>query len=509
MLTSGRGFSVTQRHRWPFHPDVTLSSRLCDPGSMSSPEPKARRPHVVVVGAGISGLATAHALGTVSAAPRVSVLESSRVIGGKLRSADVAGVAVDVGAEALLNRRPEAVDLARAVGLADAVEHPATSTAWLWSRGRMRPLPPTVMGIPADIRGLHASRAISVPALARAALEPALPGRRVEGDVAIGTLVAARFGGEVRDRLVEPVLGGVYAGRADELSMRACVPQLSAALDEGRSLLLTAAKLRGASRTDIPVFAGVAGGVGQLPSAVAVASGADVRTQSSVRSLERLPEGRWRLVIGPVPDPQALEADAVVLAVPASAAARLLKTACAAAAADLARIEHASVAIVTLAYDAAALPAGLRGSGFLVPPSEHRLVKACTYSTNKWAWLRRTAGGNVIVRCSVGRNRDVADLQRADAELVALAAADLADATGVAGRPLDAVVTRWGGALPQYAVGHVERVARIRAAVAELPGLAVCGAAYDGVGVAACIASAQRAAAAVLRSLADRETMQP
>jgi oxygen-dependent protoporphyrinogen oxidase len=144
-----------------------------------------------------------------------------------------------------------------------------------------------------------------------------------------------------------------------------------------------------------------------------------------------------------------------------------------------------------------------------VPPVDRRLVKASTYSTNKWGWLRRAAGDTVVVRCSVGRHGEVSDLQHDDTDLAALVAADFADATGVRGTPLDVRVTRWGGSLPQYAVGHLDRVARIRAAVAEQPGLVVCGAAYDGVGVAACIASAQRAAGDVLRALTARETMAP
>ena len=431
------------------------------------------------------------------------------MIGGKLRSGDVGGVTLDVGAEALLNRRPEAVNLAVAVGLAAAVEHPATSTAGLWTRGRLRSLPPTVMGVPADLTALRASRVLSTTGLLRAVVEPALRTRPVSEDVAVGKLVAARCGSEVSDRLVEPLLGGVYAGRADELSLRAVLPQLGPALDAGRSLLATATAVRRKQRADRPVFAGLVGGVAQLAPAVAAASGAEVHTGVTLRSIERLPAGRWRLVTGPVPAPRIVDADAVVLALPATAASRVLLAACPHGATDLAAIEYASVAVVTLAYDATALPVALRGSGFLVPPVDGRLVKACTYSTNKWAWLRRTAGDMVIVRCSVGRHRDVADLQREDSDLIALAAADFADATGVRGRPLDAAVTRWGGSLPQYAVGHLERVDRIRAAVAALPGVAVCGAAYDGVGIAACIASAQRAAASVLRSLAARERMQP
>jgi oxygen-dependent protoporphyrinogen oxidase len=472
-----------------------------------SQPPEAR--HVVVVGGGVAGLAAAYALRRAEPSVRVSVLEAGPVLGGKLRTGEVAGITADLGAEALLNRRPEAVDLARAVGLADDVEHPATSQAWLWSRGRMRVLPPVVMGVPAELGALARSRALSAPGLVRATMERLLPARPTTSDVPVGRLVSARFGAETRDRLVEPLLGGVYAGHADELSLRATVPQLAPAVDGGRSLLAAAGELRRSRRSDAPVFAGLAGGVGRLVPAVAAAAGAQTHTGVTVRSIARSAERKWRLVTGPVPAPRAVEADAVVLAVPAGAAGRLLSEVAPYAAAELAGIAYASVAIVTLAYAASAFPEPLAGSGFLVPPVDRRLVKASTYSTNKWGWLRRASGETVIVRCSVGRHREVSDLQRDDADLGSLVAADFADATGVRGAPVDLRVTRWGGSLPQYGVGHLDRVARIRAAVAVQPGLAVCGAAYDGVGVAACIASAQRAVDEVMRALSARETMQP
>jgi protoporphyrinogen/coproporphyrinogen III oxidase len=221
-----------------------------------------------------------------------------------------------------------------------------------------------------------------------------------------------------------------------------------------------------------------------------------------------------------------IDADAVILAVPARPAGRLLAGApgAAYAAAELVAIPYASMAIVTLGYPRSAFP-GREGSGetdrglaaqgrsgYLVPAVDGRAVKAVTFSTVKWPHLARAAeraadapgGGREpleIVRCSVGRIGEEALLQRDDAELVALASADLAEATGVRGRPAASRVTRWGGALPQYTVGHLDRVARIRAAVAAEPGLAICGAAYDGVGIPACVATARAATDQVLAHL--------
>jgi oxygen-dependent protoporphyrinogen oxidase len=164
------------------------------------------------------------------------------------------------------------------------------------------------------------------------------------------------------------------------------------------------------------------------------------------------------------------------------------------AAAEVAAIESASMAVVTLAFPAQDV-GGLGGSGFLVPPVDGRTIKASTFSFNKWEWVREAGGGLLLLRTSIGRHREESVLQVADEDLVAASLADLRDATGLAARPVDTHVQRWGGGLPQYAVGHLDRVARIRAAVAEVPGLAVCGAAYDGVGIPAVIASARRAVA--------------
>ncbi|HEU5421045.1 MAG TPA: FAD-dependent oxidoreductase, partial [Streptosporangiaceae bacterium] len=256
-----------------------------------------------------------------------------------------------------------------------------------------------------------------------------------------------------------------------------------------------------------PVFTTLAGGLGSLPPRLAAASGAEIRTRATVRELARTPGG-WRLTIGSAHAPQWLDADAVILALPARPASRLLSgvPGVAGAAAALAEIRYASMAIVTLAYPGAAFTTPPAGSGFLVPAVDGHAVKAVTFATAKWPHLRAgTAGdgaaGLHIVRCSVGRLGEEAVLQRDDAELADLAAADLAAAAGVRGRPAEARVTRWGGGLPQYSVGHLDRVARIRAGVAALPGLAVCGAAYDGVGIPACISSARLAVSQVLGHL--------
>jgi oxygen-dependent protoporphyrinogen oxidase len=275
-----------------------------------------------------------------------------------------------------------------------------------------------------------------------------------------------------------------------------------ALLDRDRSLTKAAARAMKGPISDTPIFAGITGGVGRLPAAVVSSSGIEVETDATVRDLARRSEGGWTLVVGSTREPRLVQADAVVLAVPGPPAARLLSDVAPAAALELARIEYASVAVVTLAFRLRDFPE-VAGSGFLVPPVDKRAVKAATFSFAKWGWVRDAGGGELLLmRCSLGRHREEHQLQRPDEELVELALHDLADAIGLSVRPVDAHVQRWGGGLPQYAVGHLLRVAAIRADVARQPGLAVCGAAYDGVGIPACIASGRRAADEVMAALA-------
>ncbi|RYC10508.1 protoporphyrinogen oxidase [Nocardioides zhouii] len=448
----------------------------------------------MVVGGGIAGLVAAR--GLAATGRDVLLLEASPLLGGKLRTAEVAGLPVDVGAEAMLARRPEGLDLAAELGA--EVLHPTPATSGVWSRGALRALPRSLMGVPLDLDQLAASGVLSPDGLARATAETAT---EVTDDVSVGELVAARLGDEVVERLVEPLLGGVYAGHARRISAAAAVPQLLAMARRG-SLLEQAATV---PVSTAPVFATLAGGMGTLPGLVRDAGGFDVRTSATVRALRHLgsagsPSG-WAVTVGPTTHPETIEATEVVLATPSAPTARLLAEVSPEAAADLAVIESASVAVVSLAFRAQDVPDALfERSGFLVPPVEQRAIKAATFSFAKWAWVRDLDPDVVVLRTSLGRHREEATLQAADEGLVRVSLADLTAMSGLTARPVDTHVQRWGGALPQYAVGHLDRVARVRASIARLPGLALCGAAYDGVGVPAVIGSARRAVASLTQA---------
>lgn len=452
-----------------------------------------RTEHAVVIGGGIAGLAAAHRL--VTSGARVTLLEATDRLGGKLHAGEIAGAPVDLGAESMLARRPEAVDLARAVGIGDALQPPATASAALWNRGRLTPMPKGhVMGVPGDPAVL--GDVLSAEGLRRIADEPGLAPTDIGDDVALGEYVAARMGREVVDRLVEPLLGGVYAGDVYRTSMRSAVPALyDAVRAHGTLTEAVGAIQRRATPGEGPVFTGIAGGVGTLPEAVARAvraGGGEIRTRTPVLDLTRTATG-WEVRT----EARTITADAVVIATPARPAAALLAAESPAAAAELSAVEYASMTLVTMAFrraDLVGTPLLDGGSGFLVPPVDGRTIKASTFSTRKWGWVDESAPDLFVLRTSMGRYGEDEHLHRDEADLVALSLTDLGAATGLAAKPVATEVTRWLGGLPQYPVGHRVRVARIREAIAKLPGLRVCGAAYDGVGIPACIASATRAA---------------
>lgn len=452
---------------------------------------------IVIVGAGISGLTAA--LDASVSRHDVVVLEGSPQVGGKLRLATIAGQQVDVGAESMLARRPEGLDL-----LADldaGPVHPAAVPAAIWTRDRLQPMPQgTMLGVPSDPSSLQ-------PLLTETELQRVRDEQvvSVADDVSVGELVESAMGPAVVDRLVEPLLGGVYAGHARRLSAAVTAPALLAAARQGRLLSDAARDAASKASPGTPVFAGLRGGVGSLPKHLVrllLDRGVTVRTGATVRALSRTRNG-WRVTVGETRSPESLDADALVIATPARATARLVAPCAPDAAAALAEIDYASMAIVTYAFNSIESGVFAGSSGFLAPPVDGHGIKASTFSTSKWPWLAEAAPALTFARVSIGRQGEEAALQRSDAELAALGMRDLRAALGPSvPRPVAAHVQRWGGALPQYAVGHLDRIAHVRRALEQLPGLELAGAAYAGVGIPACIGTGRMAASRVLTLLA-------
>jgi oxygen-dependent protoporphyrinogen oxidase len=472
---------------------------------------------VVVVGGGITGLAAAWAIVQSAPTAHVTVLERASQLGGHLRVGDLGGIPVDLGPESMVASRPEAVLLARQVGIETELVAPANTRMGVWVRGAVRVLPRgQYLGIPTDLQALAASEILSLPGMLRIPLDRVRAATPPIPDASVGEFIAGRLGREVVDSVVDPLLGVVYAGRADDLSLAATMPALFRAMKRERSLLRATAEItaggaaNAGARRGAP-FRGIVGGVGRLPGVVAAAlvtSGVQLHTDTTVRALERRPDG-WRLTVGPASAPTFVNADAVIVAVPPGPASRLLGGVCPDAAEALGRIEHASVAVVDLAFPAAGLPALPDLSAVLVPSTAGRAVKSVTFSDVKWHWIaaRARAAGVRVLRVNLGRAGETAILARSDPQLLELVSADLEHILGIRTPPVATLVARWGGALPQYRVGHRDLVGRIREAIDVVPGLDVAGAAFDGVGIAACIGSANEAVRRVLSDLERIRTL--
>ncbi|WP_459547086.1 protoporphyrinogen oxidase [Nocardia sp. X0981] len=438
---------------------------------------------IAVVGGGISGLVAAYRLRrSLGDSAAITVVEGRDRVGGVLRTGEIAGDPVDLGAEAFVGRRPEVPALLRELGIADQLVHPAGLRPLIWADGRTHPLPErTLMGIPSDpdtVAGLVDERTLT-----RIATEHTRPlSWRPGTDTDVFTLVADRFGAQTVARSVDPLLGGVYAGSARSIGVRAALPTLAAALDQGAPSLTAAVSAALPPPSDAPVFGALRDGYGALLRALADGTAATTVRNTAVTGLYRKPGG-WR--VDPIGD-----FDAVILATPAPVTARLLTGIAPAAAHAAAAIELSSSALVALELPGdTALPPN---SGILVATGEALRAKAFTLSSRKWPHLalRETA----LVRASFGRFGDDSALSLSDAELIRAATADLATVTGVPIEPRSAVVQRWPGGLAQYAPGHTERVAELESALAGFADLAVAGAYLHGVGVPACVAAATAAA---------------
>lgn len=479
---------------------------------------------VAVVGGGITGLAAAHRLlspeppgvgpGSTGTTPRVIVLEADDGLGGKIRTDTIGGRPVEAGPDAFLagsgeGGRGQALALCDDLGLSGQLISPATGRAAILLRNRLHPIPPgQVLGVPTSMAALWSLRRVGLIGplgVARGSLDLVLPGRPAGGDAqTAGELVGHRLGTEVLSHVVNPLVGGIHAGNAGHLSAEAVTPQLVAAARSHRSLMRgLAAPSPGRPRQG---FYTLAGGLSVLVDRLAEAirnQGGELRTGAPVLALSRQ-DDRWRLELG---GGRQIIADAVVLATPAFAAAGLLEPHDRSMADLLRTIDYASVSLVTSTYPEESVAHPLDMAGFLVSPARSRLrprakvplLTACTFTTSKWPHTRRP--GQVVLRASTGRSGDDRAFEMTDDELVAAVQAELAPVLGLSGPPTETVVHRWPRSFPQYRAGHLQTLARLEEAAGRLPRLVLAGAAYRGLGIPACVAQGQHAAAAVTARL--------
>ena len=447
-------------------------------------------PRVGVVGAGIAGLAAAYELTKQGATP--VLFDGDTTLGGKVRSTDFDDVRIDLGPDAFLARRPEAVQLCEELGLRPLLEPPAATHAYVYARGKLRSLPTgLVLGVPTDPRALARSGILSGWAVVRAALEPYLPGEALGDDEALGSVIRRRFGNEVTERLVDPLLGGINAGDVDELSIDLVAPQIAAAARRDRSLTKALKGAPAPPTSNDPVFFTIPGGMATLVDALVdaiTAAGGEIRRDDPVSAISTTQVTSRS---------GAHDVQGVVLATPSHVSAPLLAPLAPGAASTLRSIPYASVCMVLLSYDERDVGRPLDASGYLVPRREGLLITAASWASSKWSHLARP--GRVLVRASAGRSGDDRAMAMGDDELVRRVDADLRTTMQVRSEPMEARVVRWNDAFPQYPPGHGRRIDDALAALP--PGIGLAGAALRGVGLPACIGTGRDAARAVLGSI--------
>ncbi len=467
---------------------------------------------LAVVGGGISGIAAALELLEKGISPdELMLVEAQDSMGGKIRSIEMAGKRVEAGPDAFLTRTTAPADLATRVGLGDELVRPRSFSAAIWARGKQYPSPEGIMlGVPVSVgQFVRTSAVLSPLGRLRALLDVVLPKTPLAGDATISHLVRSRFGREVDEVLVDPMVGGINAGSTTVLGLRAVAPQLleayknSGARSLARSLVAVVPPRPQPGARTIP-FASFATGLDTLVRAseeylaargVRVLKGARAETISNGRgglTLQLAGSGRKR--------GERIALAGVILAIPAPSAAALLSEAARSASAKLERIDYADVAMTVMRYPKSAFAEPLRGSGLLVPRRFGHLVTAVTFASRKWEHL--DLPDSELLRVSAGRFGDRRFAHMDDTTLQREIAAELTELMDLRQGPAEATTWRWQGALPQYRPFHMELVASIRGDLAETGAVELCGAAYDGVGVPACIASGTEAA----KRLASRLT---
>jgi oxygen-dependent protoporphyrinogen oxidase len=455
------------------------------------------RASAVVIGGGISGLATAARLAERLDPSGVVLLEGEARLGGKIRTEQVDGFVFEGGPDCFLAAKPAGMELCRQLGIADRLvgTNPALRRSYVKRDGRLHPLPDGITGlVPSRLMPLLTTGILSLRGRMRAGFELLVPPARSAAEESVAGFSRRRFGGEAYDWLIEPLLSGIFAGNGEDLSLEATFPQLRQTELRDGSLLkpLLAARVRPRSPSTMPAgFVTLPGGLGELVDALAARlSGSPVLTGAEVRSLRTAVVGRGYRV--ELQDGRTIEADAVVLATPAHASAAIVETLDRELAGALREIPFVSTATVSLAFERAAVPASLNGYGYVSPRVEGGPLVACTWTSNKFPG--RVPADAVLIRFFVGRAGLDRVVYAEDAVLLDLVREELHRVNGITAAPLISSIVRWPKGMPQYTLGHRERLARIGTLAGAHPGLQLVGASYRGVGIPDCIASGWAAA---------------
>jgi protoporphyrinogen/coproporphyrinogen III oxidase len=454
---------------------------------------------VVVVGGGIAGLAAARRLEAVVPEAAVVLVEQEQRLGGKIlteRTPD--GFVVEGGPDSFLSRKERGVGLCEELGIELVGRRPEHARSFVRRGSELHPLPEGLTGlIPTNLDALSESALLSPGGRARLATEVDVPPDAERGDESIASFVTRRFGREAYENLVEPLMTGIYGGDGEQLSLKATFPQLRA-LELEHGSVTRGLRAQPQMPARYPPFVAPVAGMETIVERLVESLGGRVSFELGNGAANLRPGSKgfvldlWSHV--------ALDADGVVLAVPAFRAAQLLDG----IDADFLAEEHydmqsSSSALVTLGFDESDVPRPLDGYGYLVPRTEASDVLACTWTSSKWE--RRAPAGKVLLRVFAGRFGGRNVVEDSDRSLLELARNEVR-VLGIKARPTLTRIHRWLGGMPQYDLGHLERLELIETRLAEHPGLALAGAAYRGVGIPDCIQSGELAAESVARALA-------
>lgn len=462
---------------------------------------RAAPPRIAIAGGGIAGLAAAFRLTRIAPDAAITLIEREHALGGKIRTERIGSFVIETGPDSFLAVKPRGIELCQELGIEERLHgvRQETRRTFVMRDGRLYDLPEGLTGlVPTKLGPMVKTRLISPVGKARMALDYVLPPRRGVGDETLAAFVERRLGREVYERLVEPLMAGIYAGDGRQLSLAATFPQLRAGEIEHGGLIKGVLAARRAAPSPSgeqrpSPFLAPSGGLAELVEAIETRlrqAGVQILTGTELTCLDRAgPQGPFTLRLG---DGTSLAADAVILAAPAGPTATLIENLAPEAATLLRSIPHVSSATVALAYPEHALPRPLAGHGYVIPRIEARPALACTWVSAKWAG--RAPAGHALLRVFAGRAGRDHVVFGSDADLVRIARDELRLTLGITAEPDLVRVARWPDGMPQYTLGHLNRVAAIERAVAAVPGLYLAGHAYRGVGIPDCIASGETAA---------------
>lgn len=466
------------------------------------------RPTVAVIGGGISGLSAAHTLAKYASHLDVILLEASSRLGGVLETTHRDGFLIEGAAENFLTNPPPAVDLCHDIGQSNCLSSPNSENrrSLVMYRGRLQPIPPGFVAMaPSRIWPLLKSRVLSWRGKLRVGCEYFIPRRASDDDESVASFVCRRFGSELYQRLVQPLVGSIYGVPPERLSLESTMPRFRQMERECGSLIRAAHRQRrkkpkeNSAGARYSQFAAPRHGMSSLIEAIAQRlPDGTVELASPVNSLLRLERDRWLLLIGG-DRPRWQEVDALILATPAYATAKLLARMDSVLADELAQIEYSSCALISLGYCENQIERPLDGFGFVVPLVERRNILSCSYSSVKYNG--RAPKGTVLLRVFIGGAIHEGLLRLSDNELIELARSEVSDVLKIHGEPILTHVSLRPHSMPQYEVGHRERINGINQRIARFPTLALAGSAYGGVGIPSCVASGQAAAEACLSRL--------